>query len=115
MSGRPTAEDNEGWERFLWLEREQIAERATGKLARAIGLTLPGEDWEELNRIAREDESRARQGLVELRRDEKVWYKHIDELTRKDRPARLEAERAWTTWLKDRMERMKTEQWDRYS
>jgi hypothetical protein len=110
MSGRPTTEDNEGWQRFLRLEREQIAERATGKLARAIGLTLPGEDWEELNRIAREDERRARQGLVELRRGEKVWHTHIDKLTRKDRPARLEAEKVWLDWLRSRVERRLEEQ-----
>ena len=88
MSGPPTG-DHEGWERFLQLEREQLAERAQGKLARAIGLVLPGEDWEELNRLAREDESRARQGLVELRQCQRVWHKHIDDLTREDRPARL--------------------------
>lgn len=108
MSGPPTG-DHEGWERFLQLEREQLAERAQGKLARAIGLVLPGEDWEELNRLAREDEDRARQGLVELRQGQRVWHKHIDDLAREDRPARLEAERAWTTWLKTREERMKAE------
>lgn len=106
--------DREGWESFLRAEREQLAERDRGKLARAIGLVLPDEDWEKLNRLAREDESQARQGLVELRQGERVWHKHIDELTREDRPSRIEAESAWTAWLKGRMERMKTER-DRYS
>ena len=105
--------DHEGWESFLRAEHEHLAQRAEGKIARAIGLALPDEDWEGLNRIAREDEDRARQGIVELRQGEKVWHKHIDELTREDRPARIEAEEVWTSWLRTRRERMQTQQ-DRY-
>lgn len=106
--------DHEVWQSFLRAEQKHLADRAEGKLAQAIGLVLPGEDWEELNRLAREDESRARQGLVELRQGQRVWHKHIDDLTREDRPARLEAERVWTTWLRSREKRIKTER-DRYS
>lgn len=104
-----------GWESFLRAERDQLAERAAGKLARDIGLVLPDEAWEELNRLAREDEDRARQGLLELRQGERVWHKHINDLTREDHPARIKAKRVWATWLRSRVERMKTEQRDRYS
>ena len=74
MSGLP-ADDHEDWQRFVQLERKRLAQRAEGELARAIGLVLPGEDWEELNRLAREDESRAQAELVELRDGDHTWYK----------------------------------------
>lgn len=57
---------------FIDMERRQLAERANGKLARAIGVALPGESREELDLMAREDERRARSGLVELRNGGKV-------------------------------------------
>lgn len=113
MGGGPN-DDRESWEGYPRLERERLRERAAGKLAQDIGFALPGEDLQELNQLARDDEDRARRGLVELRRGESVWHKHIDELIREDRSARIEAERAWTTWLKSREERMKMER-DCYS
>jgi hypothetical protein len=40
--------------------------------------------------------------LVELRSGKKVWYKPLEELTREEHPAALEAERAKVAWLKRR-------------
>lgn len=95
---------------YMEMERRQLAERANGKLYRALGLALPEESREELDRMAREDERRARAGLVELRRGHEVWYKHIDEVTLYERPYRLEAERVWNGWLRGRVERLRDEQ-----
>jgi hypothetical protein len=72
------------------IEHEQLAQRADGKLARMIGYALPGESQAELDRMAQKDQSRAQAGLVELRSGERVWYKHIDDLTIEDEPFRLE-------------------------
>jgi triosephosphate isomerase len=38
---------------------------------------------------------------------ERVYYKHIDELTREDRQARIAAERETVACLKERVERRK--------
>ena len=65
------------WERFLELERKELARRREGALAGALGFTLPGEDPEELARLAREDRLRAEDGLVELRDWRRVWYKRL--------------------------------------
>lgn len=113
MGGGPN-DDRESWEVYLRLERERLQERAAGKLAQDIGFALPGEDLQELNQLARDDEDRARRGMVELRRGESVWHKHIDELTPGDRPARTEAERVWTGWLEGRKGIMRKER-NRYS
>lgn len=104
MSGWPTA-DHEGWEGYLRVEREQLCQRAEGKMARMLGRAQKdlGETQEKIDRIAEEDRQRALAGLVELRRGERVWYEHIDNLTRELRPARLEAERAQLVWLKQRL------------
>lgn len=83
---------------FEDIEHKQLEEKTNGKLARA-----------ELDRIAREDERRARTGLVELRHGEEVWYKPLEELTLYERQYRLEAEKAWNRWLRSRVERMKSE------
>ncbi len=48
----------------MQMERMQLAERAHGKLRRAIGRVLPGESREKLERITSEDERRARAGLL---------------------------------------------------
>jgi hypothetical protein len=76
-----------------------------GRLGRAIGLALPGESPEELERIAEGDRRKAEEGLVELRSGDEVWYKHIDELTREDRPARIESENARAAWIQERLRR----------
>jgi hypothetical protein len=59
---------------------------------------------EDLERIAKEDQRRAQDGMVPLRENERVHYKHVDELTREDVAARLEAERATVRWLRGRIE-----------
>jgi predicted 3-demethylubiquinone-9 3-methyltransferase (glyoxalase superfamily) len=84
-------------------EEERIwAARASGKMANALGHALPGESQEELDRIAAEDQRLAQKGMVKLKIGETVSYKHIDELTREDRTARIAAEREEVAWLKKR-------------
>jgi hypothetical protein len=39
---------------------------------------------------------------VQLRQGDRVWWKHIDELSEEDRLARAEAERVLSRWLMDR-------------
>jgi hypothetical protein len=94
----------ESWERYLELERRELERRKEGTLARALGFPLPGEDQEELARLAREDRLRAEEGLVDLKEGDRVWYKRLEDLTRQDRPARLEAETARLAWLRQRWE-----------
>lgn len=92
---------------FIQMERRQLADRADGKLARALGRALPEESQEYIDRLGQQDQRRAQQGLVELRQSERVWYKRLDDLTREERPARLEAEKATNAWLKSRVERLR--------
>jgi hypothetical protein len=63
------------------------------------------ESQEELNRIAEENQRKAERGLVELRSGDEIWFKHIDEITRDDRPARIESENARAAWIQDRLRR----------
>ena len=53
-----------GWEGFMQMERTQLRERCEGKLRAALGVPLPGETVEELDRIGAQDRRRAEQGLV---------------------------------------------------
>jgi hypothetical protein len=88
------------------MEMAQVQGRASGRMARALGLPVEGETEEELARIAQEDRLRAQQGLVRLmREDGEVYYLHIDQLTREHRPDRIRAEKATVRWLKERLER----------
>jgi hypothetical protein len=93
------------WEQYMEVERRELEQRRTGQLGRALGLALPGELQEELLRIAEEDQRKAERGLVELRSGDEVWYKHIDKLTRDDRPARIESENARAAWIQERLHR----------
>jgi hypothetical protein len=93
------------WEKYMQVERTELEQRRNGQLGRALGRALPGESQEELDRIAEEDLRRAREGLVELRSGDEVWYKHIDELTREDRQARFESENARAAWIRERLSR----------
>jgi hypothetical protein len=93
------------WEQYMEVERRELEQRRNGQLGRAIGRALPGESPEELERIAEEDQRKAEEGLVELRSGDKVWYKHIDELTREDRPARIDSENARAAWIQERLRR----------
>ena len=91
-----------GWAEVMRMERQQLAQRADGKVARMIGHALAGESKAELDRMAHEDQRRAQAGLVELRSGDRVWWKHIDELSIYDVRFRLESERALIAWLKAR-------------
>jgi hypothetical protein len=93
------------WEQYMEVERRELEQRRNGQLGRALGRALPGESQEELQRIAEEDQLKAERGLVELRSGDEVWYKHIDEITRDDRPARIESENARAAWIQDRLRR----------
>ena len=95
----------QSWERFLELEREELARRREGALARALGFPLSGEDPEELAHMASEDQLRAQEGLVDLKDGERVWRKPLEDLVPEDRPARIEAEMARLAWLRERLER----------
>jgi len=75
-----------------------------------LGRTLPGESPEELEPIAEEDWRKAEEGLVELRSGNEVWYKHIDELTREDRPGRIESENVRAAWIQERLRRQRRPQ-----
>ena len=63
--------------------------------------------WAGRGRVApvQEDLRRAQEGLMELRSGDEVWYKHIDQLTRDDRPARTELENARAAWIRERLSR----------
>ena len=102
MDDRPKAE-HDTFERFMEMERARLQEHAQGKMARALGLALPGESQEELDRKAAEDERLAQDGRVKLKVGEEIHYKHIDKLTREDRRARLAAETEEVDWLMERL------------
>ena len=86
-------EGSDGWPMYMEREREQLAQRADGKMTRMIGRILPGEDQDELEVLASDDQYFAQEGYVPLREGERVFYKHIDELTFSDCSARLEYEK----------------------
>ena len=93
------------WEQYMEVERKELEQRRSGQLGRAIGRALPDESAEELERMAEEDQQKAEEGLVELRSGDEVWYKHIDEITRDDRPARIESENVRAAWIQERLRR----------
>jgi hypothetical protein len=105
MGEEPQKTHQELWEQYMEVERRELEQRRSGQLGRALGRALPGESQEELERIAEEDRLKAEEGLVELRSGDDVWYKHIDELTRDDRPARIESENARAAWIQERLRR----------
>ena len=102
MGSQPRPE-HDTFDEFMEMERARLQEHASGKMAHALGHALPGESQEELDRIAAEDQRLAQKGMVKLKTGERVSYKHIDELTREDRTARIEAEREEVAWLKKRL------------
>jgi hypothetical protein len=89
------------WEKYMEVEHRELEQRQSGQLGRA----LPGESQEELDRIAEEDQRRAKEGLVELRTGDEVWYKLIDKLTRDDRQARIDSENARAARIRERLSR----------
>ena len=102
MGSKPKPE-HDTFDEFMEMERARLQEHASGKMARALGHALPGESHEELERIALEDQRLAQEGMVKLKIGETISYKHIDELTREDRQARIAAEREEIEWLMNRL------------
>jgi hypothetical protein len=105
MGGESHKAHQELWEQYMGIERRELEQRRNGQLGRALGRALPGESQDELQRIAEEDQRRAEEGLVELRSGDEVSYKHIDEITRDDRPARIESENARAAWIQECLRR----------
>jgi len=106
MASRPKPE-HDTFEQFMEAERGRLQKHASGALAQALGYALPGESQEELDRIAAEDQRLAQQGMVKLKVGEEVSYKHIDELRREDRQARIATELEEVKWLKERVKLFK--------
>lgn len=105
MEHRPARHDEHQrlWQRYMDIERKELQDRKNGELAKVLGAAMAGESQRELDRLAREDQRKAEEGLVELREGDEVFYKHIDELTSKDRPARIEAQRRRLQWVEQRL------------
>ena len=57
-----------------------------------------------MERLASEDRRQAEEGLVALMHDGEVFYRHLEELSEEDVPARIAASRLRTAWLKERQE-----------
>ena len=94
-----------GWEEFMQMERRHLWEHRQGKLRKALGVALAGESAEELDRIGEVDQLRAERGLVPVMgQGGKIFYKHIDDLSKVDMHLRTAAERVEVAWLKERVE-----------
>jgi hypothetical protein len=90
------------WEQFMETERRELRLRQDGQLGKLLGEPQPGEPPAALERLADEDRRQAQDGLVALMSMGKMSYKHLDELSPKDMPARAAANRLRATWLKER-------------
>lgn len=90
------------WKSFMQSEQRDLELRKNGQLARLLGEPQPGEPPAALQRLASTDQKQAEEGLVTLMSNGKTFYKHIEELSEEDMPARKAAERLRTTWLKER-------------
>jgi len=104
MGTLPNKSEHDDWEGYIEMEREQLAQRATGTMARMIGQALAGESPRELDRTSSKDRSLAQDGYVPLKRGDGVWYKHIDHLSCEDHLARIEYEKELVSWLTDRLQ-----------
>ena len=96
------AEQAAAWRSFMQAEMQELELRKDGQLARLLGDPLPGESPAALRRLAFEDQRQAEQGLVALMSMGKMTYKHVEELSEKDMPAKVAANRLRETWLKER-------------
>ncbi len=96
------AQQAAAWEHFMQAELRELELRKGGELARLLGEPLPGEPPGALERLASEDRRQAEEGLVALMSGGKVFYKHLEELCPEDMASRGAANRARTTWLKER-------------
>ena len=103
MGRQHTGTSHDAREGYTAVEREQLAQRASGKMARMIGQALPGESEEELRIIAQDDQYLAQEGYVPIREGNRVFYKQVEELTFQDRWARLTYEKTLVRWLKERI------------
>ena len=83
-------------------ERRDLELRKEGQLAELLGEALAGEPPAALQRLAREDQRQAEEGLVALTSNGKVYYKLVEELTEEDMGARIAADRLREAWLKER-------------
>src|SRR5215212_9209785 len=92
------------WKEFMQEERRELELRKGGQLARMLGEPLPGEPPDEVLQLASEDRKQAEEGLVALMSDGEVFYKHLEELSEGDVPARIAATSSRTAWLKKRQE-----------
>jgi hypothetical protein len=96
------AQQEAAWALFVKTELRERELRKDGQLAKLLGEPQPGESPAALRQLASEDQRQADHGLVALMSGGKIFYKHLDELSQADRPARIAANRARTTWLKER-------------
>jgi len=92
------------WESFMRKERRELKLRKEGQLAELLGEALAGEPPAALQRLAREDQRQAEEGLVALTSNGKVYYKLVEELTEEDMEARIAAVRLREAWLKERQD-----------
>jgi hypothetical protein len=92
------------WEAFVQAERRELELRKNGQLAQVLGEPLPGETPAEMLRLVSEDRRQAEEGLVALMSDGEVFYKHLDDLSEGEMPARIAATRLRRAWLKERQE-----------
>jgi hypothetical protein len=99
------AQQAAAWELFMQEELRELELRKGGQLARLLGEPLPGEPPAALEQLALEDQRQAEEGLVALMSGGKVSYKYVEELSEKDMPARVAANRLRSTWLKERQDR----------
>ena len=90
------------WESFMRKERRELELRKDGQLAGLLGEALVGESTAALRRLAREDQRQAKEGLVALTSNGKMFYKLVEELTEGDMAARIAADRLREAWLKER-------------
>src|SRR5918994_6166781 len=90
------------WESFMRKERREEELRKEGQLAALLGEALAGETPAALQRLAREDQRQAEEGLVALTSNGKVYYKLVEELEEADMGARIAADRLREAWLKER-------------
>lgn len=95
---------DESWERFLSAEHRSLLARQRGQFRLALGTPLPGEFEEEIEWMAREDQRRAGEGLVDLKGKQGVYYKHLEDLAPGDMAGRMTAEKERCNWLMSRME-----------
>jgi hypothetical protein len=83
-------------------ERWELELRKEGQLTELLGEALAGESSAALQRLAREDQRQAKEGLVALTSNGKTYYKLLEELTEADMGARIAADRLREAWLKER-------------